>query len=520
MARAPAEVRRWVLEGEPEWKSWRKSWPGTWYGVAVFFQWLETKAYKMHVRVLLSKYRAYTPCTSCGGSRLKSEAQAWRLGTAENANAVLAPEQRVMPMGAKFDGAVLRACPVSPCTISCCCRSPRAHLHRCALAAETDRRRNRLAAHRDPRAPGLPVRSRARLSHARSPVAHAIRREVQRINLTTALGTSLVNTLFVLDEPSIGLHPRDMGRVIEVMHKLRDAGNSLVVVEHDPQIMLAADRILDMGPGPGERGGEIVYFGDAQAIRSAPQSLTGDYLAGRKHVGGGAGDSTVRTSTADSIEIFGATEHNLKAVDVRIPLKRLVCVTGVSGSGKSTLIQDVLYAALLKAKGKPTEAPGKHERIAGAGKIADVILVDQSPIGRTTRSNPASYVGAFDCIRKLFVQQPIAKERKYTPGTFSFNSGNGRCPTCSGNGFEHVEMQFLSDVYLRCPDCNGRRYRDEILEVKIAGRSIADVPRYDGVRSACVFCSERRRAARAAAACRRRARLPEAGSARADALRW
>ena len=173
--------------------------------------------------------------------------------------------------------------------------------------------------------------------------------------------------------------------------------------------------------------------------------------------------------------MLGAAEHNLKNVDVRIPLNRLVCVTGVSGSGKSTLVQDVLYAALLKAKGKPTETPGEHEAITGAELVTDVVMVDQSPIGRTTRSNPASYVGAFDAIRKLFVQQPLAKERSYTAGTFSFNSGNGRCPTCSGNGFEHVEMQFLSDVYLRCPDCNGRRYRDEILEVKVEGRSIADV---------------------------------------------
>ena len=471
------EVRRWVLEGEPEWKSWRKSWPGTWYGVAVFFQWLETKAYKMHVRVLLSKYRAYTPCTSCGGSRLKSEAQAWRLGTAEDANAVLTPEQRVMPMGAKFDGAVLARLPglavhdlmLLPIA------SVRTFIDALSLPKPVDDATDLLLTEIRARLGylcevGLGYLTLDRQSRTLSGG------EVQRINLTTALGTSLVNTLFVLDEPSIGLHPRDMGRVIEVMHKLRDAGNSLVVVEHDPQIMLAADRLLDMGPGPGERGGEIVYFGAAQAIRSAPQSLTGDYLAGRKQVGGAAHDSVpMPASTDHSIEILGAAEHNLKSVDVRIPLKRLVCVTGVSGSGKSTLVQDVLYAALLKAKGKPTEAPGKHERMTGAGKISDVVLVDQSPIGRTTRSNPASYVGAFDCIRKLFVQQPLAKERKYTPGTFSFNSGNGRCPTCSGNGFEHVEMQFLSDVYLRCPDCNGRRYRDEILEVKLDGRSIADV---------------------------------------------
>ncbi|HEU4440409.1 MAG TPA: excinuclease ABC subunit A, partial [Burkholderiales bacterium] len=289
-------------------------------------------------------------------------------------------------------------------------------------------------------------------------------------NLTTALGTSLVNTLFVLDEPSIGLHPRDMGRVIEVMKRLRDAGNTLVVVEHDPQIMFAADRILDMGPGPGERGGEIVFFGPAQKL-TAEKTLTAEYLSGRKR----AAEPHTPQQARDFIEIQGASEHNLKNIDVRIPLQRLVCVTGVSGSGKSTLVQDVLYAALLKSKGKPTETPGAHRALKGANRVDGVVMVDQSPIGKTTRSNPASYVGAFDEIRALFSKTPASKERKYTPGTFSFNSGNGRCPTCSGCGFEHVEMQFLSDVYLRCPDCDGRRYRDEILEVKVDGRSIAEV---------------------------------------------
>jgi excinuclease ABC subunit A len=303
--------------------------------------------------------------------------------------------------------------------------------------------------------------------------------EVQRINLTTALGTSLTNTLFVLDEPSIGLHPRDMGRVIAVMQKLRDAGNSLVVVEHDPQIMFAADRILDMGPGPGEKGGEVVFFGRPMALAQAASSLTGDYLRGRRRVD--AGLKRLPVSPSDPrLEILGATEHNLKDIDVAIPLNRLVCVTGVSGSGKSTLVQDVLYPALLKHKGKPTEAAGAHRALAGADLAGDVVMVDQTPIGRTTRSNPASYVGAFDAIRDLFARSALAKERGYKPGMFSFNSGDGRCPACGGNGFEHVEMQFLSDVYLRCPDCDGRRYRPEVLEVKLEGprgemKSVADV---------------------------------------------
>src|SRR5213075_835636 len=286
----------------------------------------------------------------------------------------------------------------------------------------------------------------------------------------TALGTSLVNTLFVLDEPSIGLHPRDMGRVIDVMKRLRNAGNSLVVVEHDPQIMFAADRIMDMGPGPGERGGEIVFFGPAEKL-AAENTLTADYLSGRKK----AVDQTNATPPRIFLTLEGAAEHNLKNITLRLPLERLVCVTGVSGSGKSTLVQDVLYPALRKSKGKPTEAPGAHQALKGAHQVSDVVLVDQSPIGKTTRSNPASYVGAFDCIRALFAKTPAARERGYTAGTFSFNSGNGRCPACGGNGFEHVEMQFLSDVYLRCPDCDGRRYRSETLEATLRGKSIADV---------------------------------------------
>jgi excinuclease ABC subunit A len=304
--------------------------------------------------------------------------------------------------------------------------------------------------------------------------------EVQRINLTTALGTSLVNTLFVLDEPSIGLHPRDMRRVIEVMHRLRDNGNSLLVVEHDPQIMLTADRILDLGPGPGEHGGRIVFAGTPGELVARADTLTAQYLSGRRDAVTSAGHRGRPEQGAPQLVLQGATEHNLKDIDVAVPLRRLVCVTGVSGSGKSTLVQDVLYAALLRAKGKPTETPGAHRDLLGAEHVAEVVMVDQTQIGRTTRSNPASYVGAFEVIRKRFAGEAVSIERGYTLGTFSFNSGNGRCPTCGGNGFEHVEMQFLSDVYLRCPDCDGRRYRPEILDVKMArgagpARSIADV---------------------------------------------
>jgi len=475
-----AAQRKWVLEGEPEWESWRKSWPGTWYGVRKFFDWLETKAYKMHIRVLLSKYRAYTPCPSCEGARLKHDALLWRLGTGQDADKVFGTYKRFKPLGVKWSEDKLAALPgltvhdlmLLPIAR---CRSFFDSLH---LPAPLDEATDLLL-----------TEIRARLSYlcqvglAYLTLDRQSRTlsggEVQRINLTTALGTSLVNTLFVLDEPSIGLHPRDMGRVIAVMHRLRDAGNSLVVVEHDPQIMFAADRLLDMGPGPGERGGEVVSFGTPAELK-ATRSLTAEYLSGRKRADGGIAPKAVRSS-GPRIELLGATEHNLKNIDIAIPLGHLVCVTGVSGSGKSTLMQDVLHAALLKAKGKPTETPGAHRALAGAELIEDVVMVDQSPIGRTTRSNPASYVGAFDAIRKLFAREPVAIERGYTAGSFSFNSGNGRCPSCGGNGFEHVEMQFLSDVYLRCPDCNGRRFRAEVLEVTLACKkgkpalSLADV---------------------------------------------
>jgi excinuclease ABC subunit A len=298
--------------------------------------------------------------------------------------------------------------------------------------------------------------------------------EVQRINLTTALGTSLVNTLFVLDEPSIGLHPRDLNRVVGVLSRLRDAGNTLLVVEHDSQVMLRADRIIDMGPGPGRAGGDVVFNGTPRELLRVPASVTAQYLRGDLRVAGNREPRPVRRGDPHVV-VRGAREHNLRGIDAAIPLERLVCVTGVSGSGKSTLVEDVLYQGLLNHFGKPQDAPGLHDAIEGTQALRDVVLVDQSPIGRTTRSNPASFVGVLEPIRKLFAAEPLARERGYTAGTFSFNSGSGRCPTCSGNGFEHVEMQFLSDVYLRCPDCDGRRYRAEVLDVKIAPRGAAPV---------------------------------------------
>lgn len=486
--------RNWVINGDPAFK--RGGWNKQWYGVRRFFDYLESKAYKMHIRVLLSKYRSYTTCETCGGARLKTESMQWRLGTKENADAVLAPEHRFMPRGVKWSRAQLQALP--GLTVHDVMLLPIERIRRFfdeltlpssllddALKLLLDEVRTRLAYLCDV---GIGYLTLDRQSRTLSGG------EVQRINLTTALGTSLVNTLFVLDEPSIGLHPRDLDRIVEAMQRLRDAGNTLVVVEHDPSVMLAADRLIDMGPGPGERGGTIVFDGTPAAIRQA-DTLTGAYLSGQRRVAD-ATDWQARpvNDATPRLVLEGAAEHNLRDVTVEIPLQRLVCVTGVSGSGKSTLIQDVLHPALARHFGKATESPGAFRALRGADQISDVVFVDQSPIGKTARSNPASYVGAFDEIRKLFAKAPMALQRGYTAGTFSFNSGDGRCPTCGGSGFEHVEMQFLSDIYLRCPDCDGTRYRAEILEVKIprAGRalSVADVLELTVSEAASVFADD------------------------------
>ena len=464
-----AEQKQWVIHGAPDYKE--GNWNRQWYGVKRFFQYLESKAYKMHIRVLLSKYRSYTPCETCGGARLKTESLLWRLGSKEDADAALEPGKRFMPVGVQWSRAQLEALPglslhdLMLMPIERLRRffdrvEPQAEAHAGsgelqALKLLFEEINTRLKYLVDV---GIGYLTLDRQSRTLSGG------EVQRINLTTALGTSLVNTLFVLDEPSIGLHPRDMNRITQAMQRLRDAGNTLVVVEHDPAVMLAADRIIDMGPGPGERGGEIVFDGPTNALRDA-DTLTGAYLGARKHVG--MGFKRAVTDATPRLVLEGAREHNLKNLSVEFPLQRLVCVTGVSGSGKSSLIQDVLAPALFRHFGKATDSPGAHDRLLGADHLSEVVFVDQSPIGKTARSNPVSYVGAWDSIREIFSNSPLARQRGYTAAKFSFNSGDGRCPTCGGSGFEHVEMQFLSDVYLRCPDCDGKRYRPEILEVMI-----------------------------------------------------
>ncbi|MDD4886286.1 MAG: excinuclease ABC subunit UvrA, partial [Thiomonas sp.] len=467
--------RNWVIDGDPD---WRGNWQKQFYGVRRYFDWLESRAYKMHVRVLLSKYRSYTACPACAGARLKTEALLWRVGTRQQADAALADGyRRFRPVGVNWSEATLAALPglalhdVNSLPISRL-RNLFAHIDLPDMAGAAssmllDNIRARLRFLCDV---GLGYLTLDRQSRTLSGG------EVQRINLTTALGTALTQTLFVLDEPSIGLHPRDLDRLNGVLQRLKEAGNSLLLVEHDPQLMRAADWMLEIGPGPGERGGRLVFQGTVeQALHAA--TLTGRYLRGDKRVSDALPRRrTPRRDAEGSLKtprliLEGARAHNLKSLTVEIPLGAMTALTGVSGCGKSTLIGDVLYPALARALGKTAPAPGAFDRLLGAEQVADVVLVDQSPIGKTARSNPVSFVGAFDGIRALFATLPAARERSYTAGTFSFNSGDGRCPTCGGSGFEHVEMQFLSDVYLRCPDCDGKRYRPEVLELRLPAQA-------------------------------------------------
>ncbi|MFK7856132.1 MAG: excinuclease ABC subunit UvrA [Granulosicoccus sp.] len=467
-----AAQQKWVVQGDT------KSSKGEWYGVVGFFDWLERKSYRMHVRVMLAKYRSYDQCTACHGARLKPESLNWRVGSLADAKLVVAPKSRNRSPHEPLSDRKMATLPGLNIvdimqlpldrTLTFVNAIAQGHVDGPTEMVVREMR-SRLKYLNDV---GLGYLTLDRQSRTLSGG------EVQRINLTTALGTSLVNTLFVLDEPSIGLHAQDMDRVIQVLQRLRDAGNTLIVVEHDPQLMLAADRIIDIGPGPGLAGGQMVFNGKPTGLIKHKTSLTAQYLNGNKSL---SFDNANRSNRGvDKLVLRGASGHNLKNVTLEIPLNRLVCLTGPSGSGKSTLIQDTLYNALSSIKGKPKELPEPYTSITGDDQISDVILVDQSPIGKSARSNPVSYTGAFEAIRKLFEKVPEAKERGYKASSFSFNSGM-RCPVCSGNGFEHVEMQFLSDVYLRCAECQGRRYRSELLEIKLfnahdtQGYSIADV---------------------------------------------
>ncbi len=410
------------------------------YGVHGFFRWLETRTYKMHVRVLLSRYRGATPCPQCGGARLRPEALLFRVGGLRIADFYALPVRAARRFVEELRVPGPRGAACEPVLAEM--RSRLGYLDEVGLGYLTLDRTSRT------------------LSGG----------EVQRVNLTTALGSALVNTLYVLDEPSIGLHARDNDRLVRILRGLRDQGNTLVVVEHDPSIVRAADWAVDLGPGAGEGGGRLIYSGPLEGMLEEGGSTTGAYLSGKRRVLAPALRRTPAPGRA--LRIRGARAHNLKRIDVDIPLGLLVCVTGVSGSGKSTLIADILCGA--SADGAPGVGCDAIEGLPGSGRP---ILVDQSPVGRTPRANPATYVGAYQEIRRLLASEPAARRRGYTPRTFSFNAAGGRCDRCQGNGYERVRMQFLSDVFVLCPDCRGARFRREVLDVRHRGLSVADVLR-------------------------------------------
>jgi excinuclease ABC subunit A len=439
------EERKFVVDGQGEYE-----------GIRGFFRWLERKKYKVHVRVFLSRYRGYLACPDCGGARLRREARNVRVGgrtvdevsalTVVNAQKFFA-ELQLSEKEATVADKVLREI------------------------------RRRLSFLSDV---GLDYLTLDRLSSTLSGG------ESQRINLATSLGSALVGTLYVLDEPSIGLHARDNQRLIDILQQLRDQGNTVLVVEHDEDMIRVADHIVDIGLGAGEQGGRVVYSGDMAGLLQETRSLTAKYLRNELAI---PVPSPRRRGTGQKIKLKGAAEHNLKGVDIDIPLNTITCVTGVSGSGKSTLVHDVLYAAIKRAKGDWDRRVGAYRDLAGLEYITDVTLVDQTPIGRTPRSNPVTYLKAFDPIRELFSLTKDAKARGLTASHFSFNVPGGRCEACQGEGEVRVEMQFLADVFVPCDQCDGMRFKPQILEVRYRGKSVHQVLEMT-VREALTFFSQ------------------------------
>jgi excinuclease ABC subunit A len=433
------EQRRVVVEGE-----------GKFLGIRGFFNYLERKKYKLHVRVFLSRYRGYSTCSACGGARLRIEAQQVKIAGKNICQITCMTVEEV----SKFFADVKLTEQESAIAEK--------------LLQEIQERLQFLID------VGLEYLTLDRLASTLSGG------EAQRIQLATSLGSRLVGTLYVLDEPSIGLHSRDTHRLIKILHDLRDLGNTILVVEHDPDLMRASDRILDLGPGAGESGGQVIAVGTYDEILKAPNSLTGRYLSGELRI---QLPQLRRKPGSRQIKIFGARAHNLKNFDLSVPLGMLVAITGVSGSGKSTLLHDVFFQALSAAK-KQSANPSNNgvqpwsddwSELQGDDLIDDVILVDQSPIGRTPRSNPVTYIKAFDGIRDLFSSLPESKKRGFTAGHFSFNIPGGRCETCQGDGTVTVEMQFLADVELICEECKGARYKPQVLEVRYRGKNIHEV---------------------------------------------
>ncbi|HLX72092.1 MAG TPA: excinuclease ABC subunit UvrA, partial [Verrucomicrobiae bacterium] len=514
--RLPKKWQDLVINGEPDYGTDEEhEWPRAWYGVKGYFRWLESKAYKMHVRVLLSRYRAYTPCLDCKGTRFQPETLLYRIRIGDKELTLADFYQHPIRDALAFVNNFADAKKFKPAD---------------PIGLVWNEVRSRLAFLNDV---GLSYLTLDR------PTRSLSGGETERVNLTTCLGTRLVNTLFVLDEPSVGLHPRDTERLVRILEQLRSAGNTVVVVEHEASVMRAADQIVDLGPGHGATGGEVVFQGTYSDILKSKDSLTGQYLSGRKKIeiparrlttvgqasrlspfstredirdhGFALNDAPQivgnRRDACPTLKLDHATRHNLNDVSVEIPLGRFVCVTGVSGSGKTTLIREVLLPALdsklrsraanlklatLKASERIEDDNEKEDDesldsrpstldpvLTGFEPLGRVVLVDQSILGKTPRSNPAVYIGAFEEIRELFAQSDVAKQRGLNASAFSFNSSQGQCERCRGAGFEKIEMQFLSDVFIRCPDCDGRRYRPHILEVKIRGLdkewSIADM---------------------------------------------
>ena len=454
-----------ILHGDPDYgKDKDHQWPRAWYGVKGYFRWLESKAYKMHVRVLLSRYRSYSNCPDCQGRRFQPEALLCKVADLNGAWRTLADFYQLSIEDALRFVDHLAAGPT---------RSPAD-----PLTVVLNEVRARLAYLVEV---GLSYLTLDRTTRSLSGG------ETERVNLTTCLGTRLVNTLFVLDEPSVGLHARDTARLVRILENLRDAGNSVVVVEHEASVMKAADQIIDLGPGQGEAGGHLVFQGTFAELLRCPDSLTGAYLSGARQFPRPPHRSVLPESPR--LTLSGATRHNLKNLTVEIPLNRLVCLTGVSGSGKTTLAREVLLPALeasLKTatataaseqseadsasdESTPPDAPadGPSVRLRGHESLGRVVLVDQSALGKTPRSNPVVYIGAFEAIRELFAQTDLARQRGLSASAFSFNSSQGQCERCRGAGFEKIEMQFLSDVYIRCPECQGRRYRPHVLEITL-----------------------------------------------------
>jgi len=415
---------------------------GEYIGIDRFFEKLESKTYKMHIRVLLSRYRGYTLCTACKGSRLRREALQVKINNKSIYDVVK------IPIGQSLQ--FFKELQLSDYDMNVGERVLKEIIKRLTFLNDV----------------GIGYLTLDRLSSTLSGG------ETQRINLATSLGSSLVGTLYVLDEPSIGLHPRDNFKLINLLRNLRDIGNSVLVVEHDPDMIKSADLIVDMGPKAGIHGGEIIAMGTLDDILKDKNSLTGKYLSGKIEI---PVPTSRNTKPTRSIYITGAQENNLKNINVEIPLNKFVVITGVSGSGKSTLIHDILYGGLAKNLGKAPPKIGKYIDIKGGEYLDDIEIVDQSPIGRTPRSNPISYIKAYEHIRELFAATHQARARGYKPGYFSFNVPGGRCDTCEGDGYIKVEMQFLADLYLECDDCNGTRFKKEIREITYHGKNLIDV---------------------------------------------